>query len=140
MGPLLTGVCPHLPPWGHVFCFDPKMFVPWEPAVGMDVCQDGGPVVGRRRLGYNEPLNTTIERGRCQPMEPDGSVTRWIAPLQGGDPTAVEQLWQRYFSRLVGLARQRLDGRRGGWPTRRTWRCPPSRVFAATPSAAVSRS
>jgi DNA-directed RNA polymerase specialized sigma24 family protein len=41
-------------------------------------------------------------------MEPEGSVTRWLAPLQAGDETAVGQLWQRYFSRLVGLARLKL--------------------------------
>jgi DNA-directed RNA polymerase specialized sigma24 family protein len=39
---------------------------------------------------------------------PQGSVTRWLAPLQGGDAAAVQQLWERYFPRLVGLARVRL--------------------------------
>jgi hypothetical protein len=39
---------------------------------------------------------------------PDGSVTRWLAPLQEGDPAAVQQLWDRYFHRLVDLARVRL--------------------------------
>ena len=43
-------------------------------------------------------------------MSPEGSVTRWLAPLQAGDPAAVQQLWQRYFHRLVGLARARLAG------------------------------
>jgi DNA-directed RNA polymerase specialized sigma24 family protein len=41
-------------------------------------------------------------------MLPDGSVSRWLEPLQKGDPAAVQQLWQRYFLRLVELARQRL--------------------------------
>jgi DNA-directed RNA polymerase specialized sigma24 family protein len=41
-------------------------------------------------------------------MSSEGSVTRWLAPLQGGDPAAVEQLWRRYFSRLVSLARNKL--------------------------------
>jgi RNA polymerase sigma factor (sigma-70 family) len=37
-----------------------------------------------------------------------------LEPLQAGDPAAVEQLWQRYFRRLVGLARKHLqDGPRG---------------------------
>jgi DNA-directed RNA polymerase specialized sigma24 family protein len=40
----------------------------------------------------------------------EGSVTRWLGQLQGGDREAAEQLWQRYFLRLVGLARQRLQG------------------------------
>jgi DNA-directed RNA polymerase specialized sigma24 family protein len=39
---------------------------------------------------------------------PEGSVTRWLWPLQEGDPAAVQQLWQRYFLSLVELARNRL--------------------------------
>ena len=41
-------------------------------------------------------------------MPSDGSVSHWIGGLQDGDPKAVEQLWQRYFHRLVGLARAKL--------------------------------
>ncbi len=41
-------------------------------------------------------------------MAPEGSVTGWLGQLQAGDPAAVQQLWERYFGRLVGLARQRL--------------------------------
>jgi RNA polymerase sigma factor (sigma-70 family) len=40
----------------------------------------------------------------------DGSVTRWLGQLQAGDPAAAQQLWERYFRRLVGLARKRLQG------------------------------
>jgi RNA polymerase sigma factor (sigma-70 family) len=36
------------------------------------------------------------------------SVTTWLAGLQAGDVAAAEPLWQRYFSRLVELARQHL--------------------------------
>jgi DNA-directed RNA polymerase specialized sigma24 family protein len=43
-------------------------------------------------------------------MSSEGSVTRMIAPLQAGDPDAVRLLWQRYFHRLVSLARARLAG------------------------------
>ncbi len=43
-------------------------------------------------------------------MNSDGSVTYLLDGLNLGDPHAVEQLWQRYFHRLVGLARKRLDG------------------------------
>jgi DNA-directed RNA polymerase specialized sigma24 family protein len=35
-------------------------------------------------------------------------VTRWIALLKAGDPTAVQPLWQDYFLRLSRLARARL--------------------------------
>ena len=36
------------------------------------------------------------------------SVTRWIAALKEGDDQAASALWQRYFDRLVGLARRKL--------------------------------
>src|SRR6516164_9629014 len=47
---------------------------------------------------------------RSVPMADDGSVTRWFGLLQAGDPAAAQQLWERYFRRLVGLARKRLRG------------------------------
>jgi DNA-directed RNA polymerase specialized sigma24 family protein len=34
-----------------------------------------------------------------------------LAQLQAGDAAAVQPLWERYFCRLVGLARQKLQGR-----------------------------
>jgi DNA-directed RNA polymerase specialized sigma24 family protein len=37
-------------------------------------------------------------------------VTRWIGGLQAGTPEAAQQLWQRYFVQLVGLARFKLRG------------------------------
>ena len=49
-------------------------------------------------------------------MGAEGSVSRWLDPLRAGDPAAVQQLWERYFRRLVGLARLKLQGapRRSG--------------------------
>jgi DNA-directed RNA polymerase specialized sigma24 family protein len=43
--------------------------------------------------------------------EPDGSVTRWIGDLvANADPdSAAQNLWGRYFDRLVHLARARLQ-------------------------------
>jgi DNA-directed RNA polymerase specialized sigma24 family protein len=41
-------------------------------------------------------------------MASEGSVTRWLGQLQAGDQAAAKELWQRYFRRLVGLARQKL--------------------------------
>lgn len=38
----------------------------------------------------------------------EGSVSRWLDPLKEGDPRAAQALWERYFGRLVRLARQRL--------------------------------
>jgi DNA-directed RNA polymerase specialized sigma24 family protein len=43
-------------------------------------------------------------------MASEGSVTRWLGQLQAGDPAAAQQLWQRYFQRLVVLARKKLRG------------------------------
>ena len=46
--------------------------------------------------------------------EDGGSVSRWLGDLKAGDPGAAQPLWERYFARLVGLARTRLRaGRRG---------------------------
>jgi DNA-directed RNA polymerase specialized sigma24 family protein len=45
-------------------------------------------------------------------MPSEGSVTGWIGQLKVGDPAAAEQLWERYFRRLVGLARKKLRGTR----------------------------
>src|SRR5262245_42969931 len=41
-------------------------------------------------------------------MTADDPVTVWIGRLQAGDPAAARPLWDRYFHRLVGLARKRL--------------------------------
>jgi DNA-directed RNA polymerase specialized sigma24 family protein len=41
-------------------------------------------------------------------MTPDDSVTQWVALLRQGDPVAAQRLWERYFARLVGLARTKL--------------------------------
>jgi hypothetical protein len=42
-------------------------------------------------------------------MSPEGSVSDWLGQLKGGDADAAQHLWQRYFARLVGLARLRLQ-------------------------------
>ena len=36
------------------------------------------------------------------------SVTTWIGYLQAGNTAAAQRLWERYFRRLVGLARHKL--------------------------------
>lgn len=43
-------------------------------------------------------------------MSANESVTLWLNQLQGGDAAAAQALWERYFHRLVGLARSRLQG------------------------------
>jgi DNA-directed RNA polymerase specialized sigma24 family protein len=37
-------------------------------------------------------------------------VTVWLGKLKAGDPGAADKLWEGYYRRLVGLARQRLRG------------------------------
>ena len=39
-----------------------------------------------------------------------GSVTHWIGQLKAGEHAAAQELWDRYFPRLVGLAHQMLQG------------------------------
>jgi DNA-directed RNA polymerase specialized sigma24 family protein len=40
----------------------------------------------------------------------DGSVSLWIDRLRAGDMQAAAQLWERYFHRIVALARKKLHG------------------------------
>jgi DNA-directed RNA polymerase specialized sigma24 family protein len=42
-------------------------------------------------------------------MSLEGSISRWLGQLRAGDPQAAAALWQRYFERLVGVARTRLQ-------------------------------
>src|SRR5262249_2540681 len=49
-------------------------------------------------------------RWRPRPMSPEESVSQWLRRLQDGDLAAAQQLWERYFQRLVGLARKKLEG------------------------------
>jgi RNA polymerase sigma factor (sigma-70 family) len=37
-----------------------------------------------------------------------GSVSGWVSQLQAGDVAAAQRLWERYFRRMVRLARTRL--------------------------------
>src|SRR5262249_3675963 len=46
--------------------------------------------------------------GRNPPMSGIGSITVWLGRLKDGDRAAVQQLWERYFRRLVGLARKKI--------------------------------
>src|SRR5262245_32619584 len=45
-------------------------------------------------------------------MSSEGSVTRWVTALKGGDPSAAQALWERYHRQLVSLARQKLQAAR----------------------------
>jgi DNA-directed RNA polymerase specialized sigma24 family protein len=43
-------------------------------------------------------------------MDSEGSVTTWIGMLEIGDSAAAQALWDRYFPRLIELARAKLRG------------------------------
>lgn len=43
-------------------------------------------------------------------MASSGSVTFWVGQLKDGDAAAAQKLWERYFHRLVGLARTKIHG------------------------------
>lgn len=45
-------------------------------------------------------------------MDTSPSVTEWLEQLRQGDAEALTPLWQRYFARLLPLARKRLGQRR----------------------------
>src|SRR5438067_2490766 len=62
----------------------------------------------RPRIAYNGSHRALP--GRAAPLASEGSVTLWIGRLRAGDPDAAGPLWERYFQRLVGLARARLRG------------------------------
>jgi DNA-directed RNA polymerase specialized sigma24 family protein len=38
----------------------------------------------------------------------DGSISRWVRDLQNGNIEAAQALWERYYRRLVGLAKKKL--------------------------------
>jgi RNA polymerase sigma factor (sigma-70 family) len=53
------------------------------------------------------------DRARAEVKEMTGgtlshSITAWLGKLEAGDPAAVEQIWDRYFTRLVKIAQERL--------------------------------
>ena len=45
-------------------------------------------------------------------MTSDGSVTHWIREIQDGNRQVAKDLWERYFTQLVRLARDELHGAR----------------------------
>jgi RNA polymerase sigma factor (sigma-70 family) len=68
------------------------------------------PLADRPRRSYNQWRTVAVT---CRPQEgtlmsPADPVTLWIDRLKAGDRESVRPLWERYFRRMVGLARQRL--------------------------------
>ncbi len=42
-------------------------------------------------------------------MAPSGSVSQWLPGVKAGDDRAAEQLWRRYFDKLIALAQKKLE-------------------------------
>jgi hypothetical protein len=47
-------------------------------------------------------------------MSSGASVTHWLGALRNGEAAAAQPLWEAYYRRLVGLARQRLGKKKRG--------------------------
>jgi DNA-directed RNA polymerase specialized sigma24 family protein len=43
-----------------------------------------------------------------KPLSLDDAITAWLGQLQAGESAVARHLWEKYFHRLVGLARKRL--------------------------------
>ena len=73
--------------------------------------------------------------------EGEGSVSRWIGDLAGGGDTeaAAQQLWERYFERLVNLARARLRAASRGPADEEDAALARSTASAKAPPRAVTR-
>ena len=59
------------------------------------------------------PSNLTWTRflhGSALAVSSSGSVSHWIGQLKAGEHAAAQELWDRYFQRLVGLAHKMLQG------------------------------
>ncbi len=43
-------------------------------------------------------------------MSEQGSITQWLQQLAAGEREGIQRIWERYFHRLVSLARRNLEG------------------------------
>jgi DNA-directed RNA polymerase specialized sigma24 family protein len=79
-------------------------------------CHDQLDAVWRlTNAGHHRPSSLEGEKCVNDPpeghvMNKQGEVTRWLAELKQKEPEAARHLWERYYRRLVGLARARLRG------------------------------
>src|SRR4051794_14019304 len=56
------------------------------------------------------PMSADDQNPAASSDEEQGSITRWLGDLRDGGDVAAQPLWERYFARLVGIARRRLTG------------------------------
>ncbi len=69
-------------------------------------------LIGACSAAIGAVASTHDSRLPCEapPMASPGSVTHWIDLLKTGDAAATQHIWDRFFSRLVGLAQAQLRG------------------------------
>ncbi len=73
----------------------------------------GQGVQSPRRVGLSRfPYLTRPSPGVPWGSLVSDSTTFWLRQLQAGNRQAAQELWERYYCRLIGLARKRLRGRR----------------------------
>src|SRR5262249_42717745 len=72
----------------------------------------GKKIVARRGRTIMEPFTARPAHALENAMSSEGSVTRWVTALKGGDAAAAQPLWERYYRRLVALARNKLQAAR----------------------------
>jgi DNA-directed RNA polymerase specialized sigma24 family protein len=63
---------------------------------------------GQRPLDSDYFTSTDNPEREVPSMSSSVDITLWLQQLKAGDPQAAQPLWEKYFRRLVGLARVRL--------------------------------
>jgi DNA-directed RNA polymerase specialized sigma24 family protein len=74
-------------------------------------CQD---VDSRRAMIHNRVKCVSVLSGAIMSDDPTGSITLAFAQIRSGNAQGAGALWQRFFPRLVALARKTLIGRPQG--------------------------
>ncbi len=59
------------------------------------------------------PQSTSFARSAGDLTANPGSVSGWLRQAQSGDDEAIRKIWDRYFRRVLAVARQKLAGIRG---------------------------
>ena len=65
----------------------------------------------RQSRRWGQKFSPRVVKRKADPSMSQQSVSLWIDQLKAGDREATEHLWERYFRRLTGLARKRLENR-----------------------------
>jgi DNA-directed RNA polymerase specialized sigma24 family protein len=61
-----------------------------------------------QRITIKPPFYRRCRPRKHTPVTSPGSITHWLDQLRRGDGAPAQRLWERYFHRLMALARQKL--------------------------------